>query len=227
MRRLNMPMFFLALMIALAVKFAVYEPELLSERVIEAQVTYKPPSDDVISYNRIDKVKVGLRGRSSEIAQLSLFNVEVLVDVPEGRRGPTEINLAPANVRTQGGSFDVISIEPNRFTIQVEPRLEAEIPITAELVGEPAAGARQGEPVVQPPRAKVTGPESLVRGVNMLTASVRLDGHARTFTDTVLVTSPDPLVQVIEPAFVEVLVPMQEPELSISFDELAEEGSKT
>ncbi len=219
--RVHLPSFLLAVLIALAVKFAVHETEQLSERVVEAQVTYTTPGQEVVSYDRIDKVKVGLRGKQSEIAQLTVFNVEVMVDVPDGQLGPVDINLTPANVRTQG-DFEVVSLVPNRFVIRVEPKRETSIRIVARLMGEPAAGARHLAPIVRPAVARVSGPESHVRQVLELTAPVRLDGHARTFTDTVLVVSPDPLVQVVEPTFVEVEVPMEEPELSISFDSLGD-----
>lgn len=222
--RVHLPIFLLAFVIAVALKYTVHETEQLSERVVEAPVTYNPPSEDVISYQREPAVKVGLRGKQSDIALLTAFNVEVVVDIPAGRPGPRDINLTPANVRAPG-DLDVISLDPNRFTIQVEPKHASTIRIRAELLGEPAAGARHLEPIVTPQTAQVTGPESHVRKVLELTAAVRLDGHARTFTDTVLVVSPNPLVQVVEPTFVEVLVPMEEPELSISFDSLNSESA--
>ncbi len=217
--RIHPPLLLLALVIAIAVKFTVHEAEQISERVVEAQVTYNSPGDDIISYDRVDKVKVGLRGKHSEIAQLNVLTVEVIVDVPEGHFGPIDINLTPANVRTRE-DFDVISLVPNRFPIRVEPRHEATVRIVAQLMGEPAAGARHLGPVVRPATARVSGPESRVRQVLELAAPVPLDGHARTFTEIVRVVSPDPLVQVVEPVFVEVEVPMEEPELSITFDNL-------
>ncbi len=217
--RVHIPIFLLAFVIALAVKFTVHEAEQDSERVVEAQVTYNSPGDDVVFYDLVDKVKVGLRGKQSEIGELNVLTVQVVVDVPKGQSGPVDINLTSANVRTQE-DFDVISLVPNRFPIRVEPRGHATVRITARLMGEPAAGAHPLEPIVRPAAARVSGPESRVRQVLELTAPVLLDGHARTFTETVLVVSPDPLVQVVEPAFVEVEVPMEEPELSISFDNL-------
>ena len=192
--------------------------------MVEAQVTYNSPGDEVIAYDLVDKVKVVLRGKQSEIAQLNVLTVQVVVDVPADQFGPVDINLTPANVRTQE-DFDVISLVPNRFPIQVEPRGDATVRIAAQLEGEPAAGARHLAPIIRPPAARVSGPASRVQKVLELTAQVLLDGHARTFKDTVRVVSPDPLVQVVEPAFVEVEVPMEEPELSISFDNLRPPGT--
>ncbi len=217
--RVHFPIFLLAFVIALAVKFAVHEAEQVSERVVEAQVTYNSPGDDIIAYDLVDKVKVGLRGKQRDIAELNVLTVQVVVDVPEGQFGPVDINLTAANVRTQE-DFDIISLVPNRFPIRVEPRAHSTVRIVAQLRGEPAAGARHQAAIVRPASARVEGPESKVRQVLELSAPVLLDGHARTFTETVRVVSPDPLVQVVEPAFVEVEVPMEEPELSITFANL-------
>ncbi len=226
--RVHVPIFLLAFVIALAVKFTVHETEQESERVVEAQVTYNSPGDEVIAYELVDKVKVVLRGKQSEIAELNVLTVQVVVDVPDvggAHGGPVDINLTPANVRTQE-DFDVVSLDPNRVSIRVEPRGHATVRIAAQLMGEPAAGARQLAPIVRPAAAEVSGPESRVRQVLELTAPVLLDGHARTFTETVRVVSPDPLVQIVEPAFVDVEVPMEEPELSISFDNLSQPGAQ-
>jgi len=217
------PLFLLAFVIALVIKLAVHETERPSERVIDAQITYNPPSSDVILYDRVEKVRVGVRGQSNEIIQLSPFTVEVVVDVPPGRRGTTDVTLGSSNVRFRAlGDFEVISIEPNHFTIQVEPRAVATVPVEAELVGEPAAGARAEQVEVRPAWAEISGPESRVRGVSRLKAPVSLDGHARSYADNVAVVSPDPLIRV-QPSRVVVEVTMQEPELSISVENLREE----
>lgn len=216
MKGVQWPILFLALFAAVVIKLAVHEEEQIGERVVEAQVTYRPPQGrNVVSYDKVQSVKVGVRGKSTELVPLSVFTVEVTVDIPPDEYGSIVITLTPANVvfRTVG-DFDVLSIEPNRFTIQVEPRSNATVRVQASLMGEPAAGARYDEPVVRPAWVAISGPESLVRQVSAVTAPVSLDGHARTFEDSVPVTPPDPLIQV-EPARVLVKVPMEEPLLSI------------
>ena len=219
-RRFQLSLFLIALAIALVVKTAVYESERPSERVIEAQVTYNAPASAVVLYDLVEKVRVGVQGQANEIIQLSPFTVEVVVDVEAGRTGPTDITLEGGNVRFRApGDFDVVSIEPNRFSIQMERRAEETVQVRAQLVGEPAAGARPGGVVVRPAWAEISGPESKVRGVAEVVAEVSLDGHARTFEDHVPVLSPHPLVQV-QPGRVIVEVTMEEPELDLPVESL-------
>ena len=218
----HLPLLILACTIAILIKFAVHENEQISERVIEAPVTYQhPPGSHLMSYDQVEKVKVGVRGQSNQIATLSVFTVEVAVRLPEQDTGPTEVVLEADNIifRTPG-DFQIFSIEPNRFTIQVEPRLEMTVPVRAEPFGEPAAGALAGALQTRPAWAEISGPQSIVRGVSQLTAKVSLDGHARTFEEWVPVTSPNPLIQV-QPRRVLAIVPMQEPSLSIDLENTA------
>lgn len=222
----NLPLLFLAFVIALMIKLAVQEDEQISERVVEAQVTYNHPAgSNVVSYEKVETVKVNIRGKASEIIQLSTFTVEVVASLPLGMFGAVDITLDPTSVRFRAlGDFEVTSIEPNHFTVQVEPRRTATVPVRAELVGEPAAGAQASEPTVRPAWVEISGPESKVAKVSQLYAEVSLDGHARSFEESVAVVAPEPLIRV-QPGRVLVNVPMQEPELSIDLqDETATNG---
>lgn len=220
-RRIEWPLFLLALAIALVIKFAVHEREQISERIVEAQVIYSPPAADFVSYELVDKVRIGVRGKSSDISRLSSFAVEVGASIPAGRTGATEIVLEEKDVRFNiKADFEVFSIDPKKITIQVERQLTVEVPIAVRFFGEPAAGAEHGEPFVNPPRARLRGPASRVARIDELDVLVGLDGHARSFEETVGLASPDPVVQVVEPGSVRVAVPMAEPELSIRFDSL-------
>lgn len=226
LRGIDLRLLALALGIALALKFAVHETEQLTERVVEAQVNYTPPGPDLVSYNLVDKVRVTVRGKSSDMSRLQQFNVEVLAGLPNPKPGPTTIALDEDDVRFNApGDFEVLSIDPNRFTIQVERRVRNVVPVRVELTGEPAAGASVGTPVPRPAQTQISGPESKVAMITHLVAEVSLDGHARTFTEELTLRSPDPLVQVVQPNIVRVEVPMQEPELSIRIDDLDGEGT--
>lgn len=222
-RQVEWPLFLLALAVAVGIKFAVHEREQISERIVEAQVIYSPPAPEYVSYDLVDKVRVGVRGKSSEISRLTSFAVEVGANVPSGRNGPTEIALEEKDVRFNiKGDFEVLSIDPKKIQIQVERVVSVTVPIAVRFFGEPAAGARQGQANAYPPRVRLRGPASRVAHIDQLDLLVGLDGHARTFEETLSISSPDPVVQVIEPSAVLVRVQMIEPELSISFDTLPE-----
>ena len=226
-RRIEWPLFLFALAIAVAIKFTVHEREQISERIVEAQVIYSPPARDYVSYELVDKVRIGVRGKSSDISRLSSFAVEVGATIPSGRTGPTEIVLEEKDVRFNiKADFEVFSIDPKKITIQVEKVVTVEVPIAVRFFGEPAAGTRHGEPYVNPPRARLRGPASRVARIDELDVLISLDGHAVSFEETVSLSSPDPVVQVIEPGDVRVAVPMAEPELSIRFDTLPEAPGK-
>ena len=220
LRGIDLRLMALALAIALSLKFAVHETEQLTERVVEAQVNYTPPGPDLVSYNLVDKVRVTVRGKASDMSRLAQFSVEVLAGLPNAKPGPTSIALDEAGVRfNTPGDFEVLSIDPNRFTITVERRVRNVVPVRVEFTGEPSAGALVGTPTARPAQTQITGPESRVSVITHLVAEISLDGHARTFVEEVTVRSPDPLVQVVQPNIIRVEVPMQEPELSISIED--------
>ncbi|MEM8995039.1 MAG: CdaR family protein [Acidobacteriota bacterium] len=217
-RSLNFPLLVLALAISIVIKFAVHERAQVSDLVIDAQVTYSSPGDNLVSYGLTEKVRVVVRGPSSDLSSLSALTLGVFADIPAGRSGTRDIVLDDDDVRfSVPGDFEVVSIEPNRFSIQVEPRLEKPLPIRVVLTGEPAAGSVQLAPAVKPTRALVSGPASRVERLADVVATVSLDGHARTWEEVVPIASADPLVQVVQPTLATVTVPMEEPELTISF----------
>lgn len=221
-RSLHWPSLLVAIAIAMAIKLAVHEVEQLRERQFEATVQYNLP-DDVTLVELVETVKVRLRGRSSEISQLSPFSVQVLVDLDQDSLGAIDVPLERSNVNVQG-DFEIISINPNRLSISVEPTVTARLPIVAQVIGEPAAGSLVNQQIIDPTHATVRGPASLVQALAQLkTAPISLDGHALTFTDEVFLVSPDPLLQILEPGRVRVTIDLLEPELSSTFDGLVDD----
>jgi YbbR domain-containing protein len=214
--RVHLPLFLLAFTIALVLKLAVVTDEELATRWIDCQITYRQPDANLVFYDQLDKVRVEIRGQPSELMQLSPFTVGVIVTVPRDRLGNVGVTLGENNVEFRAfGDFEVVGMVPDHFSMRIEPRAVETVPVRAELVGEPAAGSQPGDVAVRPAWVEISGPESKVRAIVQVTARVSLDGHARTFEDTVLLESPDPVVQV-QPRRVVVEVTMQEPELILS-----------
>lgn len=202
-------LFALAFVIALVVKGLVHETEELSERTFSVDVTYTLPPG-VMLIDPVQEVRVQLKGRTKDITELNPFSVQLVVAVAAGQTGQLAINLDRTHVRTPAGSFEVISITPNRLLLQLEPIQTMLLPVRARFVDEPAAGSIPGEAEVRPNQAKVSGPFSRVRVLHELIAPISLAGHALSFEETVSILPPDPLIT-IEPVQVVIYVPMSPP----------------
>ena len=202
----------LALAIAVSLWFSVSfeDREALSERLVEASVSYNRPRGFEI-LDPVPSVNVRLRGSSKLIRQLNPYQVDVQVELAQTQPGTISVNLGPENVLAPEG-LEVVSIEPNVIRVDLEREITQRLPVVPHLVGEPAAGAIVEEPEVFPNQVLVTGPESLLGKVQSLsTRPISLDGHAITFEETVAVVPPDPLIQVVQPSKVTVRVPMRLP----------------
>jgi YbbR domain-containing protein len=175
------------------------------QKVIEASVSYTPPEEMMI-LNPVQAVSVTLRGPENLIATLNPLQVDVQVDLPGAPPGPVTTNLTPDHVvRPQG--LAVVAITPSQLTLQLDRQVSARLPVVPRFVGEPSAGATLGELRVTPDHVQVVGPQSLLRGVTQLdTSPIDLDGHALDFDELVDVVSPDPAIQVLQPARVTVRV---------------------
>jgi len=216
----------LALGIAVGLWFSVsfQEREALSERLVEASVSYNRQRGFVV-LDQVQNVNVRLRGSSKLIRQLNPYQVSVQVELPQTQPGTVNVNLAPDNVLMPDG-LEVVSIEPNLIRVELEREVSQRLPVAPQLIGEPAAGSVVDEPEVFPNLVLVSGPESLLAKVHLLsTRPINLDGHALTFEETAVVVAPDPLIQIVQPSKVSVRVPMHQPETNNSAGPARKRGS--
>lgn len=159
----------------------------------------------------VEKVRVGLRGTSSQIRALNPFQVSVGVDLRDAEKGAREVSLTQRHIIRPEG-LEVDSIEPQSFVVELDRVVQGIRPVEANLVGEPAAGAVVLDREVVPPQVLISGPESLVESLQTLvTSPVRLDGHAINFDERAQVVSPDSKIQIVQPVVVTVRVTLEIP----------------
>ena len=202
----------LALSIACALWFSISlaDRQALSERLVEASVSYNRPLGLII-LDPEKSVRVRLRGGSKQVRELNPFQVSVQVELLQSSPGRFSVNLGPENVLLPLG-LEVVSIEPNVIRVELEREVTRRLPVRARLIGEPAAGAVVEELEVFPSQVLVSGPESLVARIESLeTIPISLDGHALSFEAETAVVAPDPLVQIVQPSRVTVRIPMRQP----------------
>jgi YbbR domain-containing protein len=202
----------LALGIAIALWFSISleDRQALSERLVEAGVSYDRPRGFII-LNQEQSVRVRVRGGSKQVRELNPYQVNVQVELTRPATGTFRINLGPENVLLPEG-LKVVSIEPNVIKVDLDAEVTKRLPVVPQIAGEPAAGSVVEEPLVFPNLVLVSGPESVVRRTeNLETIPISLDGHALTFEVEVPVLPPDPLVQIVQPTRVTVRIPMRQP----------------
>ncbi len=181
----------LALVIAVALwyRFSLEGRETLTERTVEAPVSYNRPRDVVI-LEPVQTVSVRLRASAKRFRQLSPYQVNVQVELTQADPGILNVNLAPENVQVPEG-FSVIAIDPDVIRVELDQEITQRLPVKPQLTGEPPAGASAGAPEVLPDQVQVTGPKTLLARVRSLsTQPIVLDGHAMTFEETVAVLPP-------------------------------------
>ncbi|HTG35994.1 MAG TPA: CdaR family protein [Thermoanaerobaculia bacterium] len=203
----------LALGIAIGIWFnaSVEDRLVVSEKVVEASVTYNSPRGFIITSPGPQSVNVRLRGTKKAIRQLNPYLVSVQVDLSQRQIGLVNISLEAKSVQTPDG-LEAVSVEPKTVRVDLEREVGQRVPVVPEIVGKPASGAIRGEPEVSPSQVLVTGPEPMLARLNSLpTRPINLDGHTFTFEEKVEVVSPNPLIQIAPPGSVTVTVPITPP----------------
>ena len=200
----------LGIAIALWFSISLEDRHALSERLVEAGVSYDRPRGFII-LDQEPSVRVRVRGGSKQVRELNPYQVNVQVELTRPAPGTFRINLGPENVLLPEG-LEVVSIEPNLIKVDLEAEVTKRLPVVPKLTGEPAAGSVVEEPLVFPNLVLISGPDSLVRQTESLeTVPISLDGHALPFDVEVPVIAPDPLVRIVQPTRVTVRIPMRQP----------------
>ncbi len=187
--------------------------ETISERAFaDVTLTYNLPPG-LLLLNPPSGVSVRLSGPQEAIRDLSPFQVSVSFSVP-ARTGLQEIELDEDRV-THPPGFEVVSITPNRLSLQVDREIEKDLRVLIDRgTSEPPAGAifRPAESRVDPPTIRVRGPESVLAARDTINAVIDLHNRISSHTQQVTVQTID-LVRPIGPSIVEVHVVIDEPQL--------------
>ena len=190
--------------------FAVQQRERLSEKVVEASVRYDN-FPGLVLLERVESVRVGLRGSEGKLRNLNPFLVEVFIELDEPAKGLFEIPLSADNVLLPE-DLEVISLQPNVIRLELDDEIDHLLGVEAKLDGEPAAVAIVQRTEVRPSMVLVRGPRSLIDQIRVLsTTPVDLTGHAIDFEEQAAVLSPDSLVTIVQPAVVTVRIHLQIP----------------
>ncbi|MEZ4404777.1 MAG: CdaR family protein [Kofleriaceae bacterium] len=154
------------------------------QREITARVgvAYVLPDGKVLVSERIDEVKVTIKGPWRRIKRFDERELDrITLDVTKVRGG--ELPLTPDMVTVPDG-LTVTSITPQSVVVAFENRIEREVDVAASLIGRPELGYAvvASEVSVDPRRVKVRGPEGVIAAMSQVrTQDIAVDGRSRTF----------------------------------------------
>ncbi len=196
----------LALAIAVALWVAVG-----SDPVTEA--TFRVPVEFVNVPRNLEllitqpNVQLWARGPSHAIRQATAGDFAVRVNVaPVGGPGSNTYRLDPGHA-VAPALVQVIELIPSEVKVSFERSVSKDVPIRPQFSGDPQPGYRLKGFSVNPPQAKVTGPESHVNKIAEVSTDPVDIGHLsgqKTFVTSLSVS--DPLVRILETRTVDVTV---------------------
>jgi YbbR domain-containing protein len=182
-----------------------------SEIGIVIPLEYKNiPSRLEVTGDTTNTVEVRLRGAATLIREISPQDISATVDLGGLRPGEKIVQLSQQNVRAPFG-IEVVRVNPAQVRLNLERTMAKTLPVVVQTLGEPAAGYEIAKMTVTPAVVEVQGPESKVELLESVpTAIVRVSGRNASFSESVDLDLPDPMVRLQLLSPVEVRINIKE-----------------
>ncbi len=151
-------------------------------------------------------VDVRVRGASGTLSRVSAGDIVAVLDLRGARPGRRVFPVTPEQVRAPFG-VQIVQVTPAAVAMTFEPTLSRTVPVSPDIVGQPAAGYVVGKKTVDPPTVEIVGPESVVRRASeALTEPVSVAGAHEPVQESATVDMADPALRLKTPRPVMVTV---------------------
>jgi YbbR domain-containing protein len=175
--------------------------------VIPLEYRNIPPQLEIID-DTANTVEVRLRGPATLIREVSPQDISATVELSGLGPGDKIVQLTSQNIRAPFG-VEVVRVNPSQVRLNIDRTITRNIPVVVQVDGSPAAGFEIAQMTVTPTRVDIQGPESKIQPIETIpTALVRLNGRKASFTQSVDLDLPDPMVrlQYLSPVEVRVMI---------------------
>ena len=205
----NLPLKIMSLVLATGLWYAVSR-EPVSEIEVSVPVEFQNvPENLEIGSEHIPRAEIRVRGPARIVRDLKPSDVRAEIDLAGAQPGERTFDLSGRHIRTLR-ELSVVQIVPSQLHLDLDLRATREVEIHARVLGSFAQGLQVARAVTEPAHVTVTGPKRHVDSLEeALTDPVDASGtmHRGTFMTHVYLS--DPLVQVVNPAPVQVTVIME------------------
>ncbi|MGE0398699.1 MAG: YbbR-like domain-containing protein [Kofleriaceae bacterium] len=185
----NVGLKFLSMVLAVTV-FLLVNDDKDREITVRVGVGYVLPEDQVLVSDRLDEVRVTLRGpwrrlRHFDERELDRISVD-LRNAPSG-----EITFTPDMIQVPAG-LTVASITPRSMRVMFDKRSERLVEVAPAVVGRPQHGYHVTELKATPATVNVRGAQRLVSALSSVrTREIALDDRTESFATQVVLEPPE------------------------------------
>jgi YbbR domain-containing protein len=190
----NLGLKFLSMVLAITVFLLVNTDR---DREISARVgvSYTLPDDKVLVSDRLDEVRVSIKGPWQRLRRFDERELErINIDLRRAQSG--DVYITPDMISLPSG-LRVTSISPRTVRVVFDRRIEKVVEVSPQLVGRPMHGYSVSEVKTIPTTVKVRGAERALKGLTSVrTQDVSVDNRAEAFATESKILTPDD----VEPA---------------------------
>ncbi|HVF48987.1 MAG TPA: CdaR family protein [Pyrinomonadaceae bacterium] len=191
-----------ALAITLGLWFGVTSQRAPATIRLSGQLSFLRPEDVEISKESLKQVDVTLRGNKDDLDNLSGRNLVLTVDISRYTLGERVVRLTPETVSMSlPDGVRIEKIEPGSVPLRLERRIEREVQVEPRLEGDLPEGYEVRGVQVTPRRVKVRGPESHVKALERApTETISLEGQRESLPlQQISIDILDPKVVALDP----------------------------
>ncbi|MCS7250825.1 MAG: CdaR family protein [Thermoflexus sp.] len=168
--------------------------------------------DDVIFETSTGQVRLRLRVPRAIENSISSQDVEAFVDVQGLEEGTYE---RPVQIQIRRRGIQILAVDPPRVRFRLERMESREVPVSIQILGQPAIGYQVGIPLPALSQVRVNGPRSRVSVAAMAVGRIQIDGLRQSVETQVRLAAVDPQGELlselkVEPEQITVTVPIEQ-----------------
>lgn len=174
-----------------------------SQQVYNVPLEVKNQADYLVMSGIPEYVSVRAEGLRSRLLVLRPSDIRASIDLSRVQEGENTVQVAI----TSPPDVKIVQVTPGVIKVSADRRVSKQMPVVAQLQGEPQRGYVAGQPAVSPATVTVSGPKKILDSMQQFTISVNIQGAAQNIEQNLPVTARHELVSVT-PRLVRVSVPV-------------------
>jgi YbbR domain-containing protein len=185
----NVGLKFLSMVLAITV-FLLVNTDKDREITARIGVSYTLPDDKVLMSDRIEEVRVTVKGPWQRLRRFDQREVD-RINLDLRRASSGEVTITPDMIHVPSG-LTISQIEPRTIRVAFDRRVEKIVEVTAQVSGRPQHGYVISEVKPAPATAKIRGAETTLAALSAIhTREVSLEGRAESFVAETEMSPPD------------------------------------